>query len=849
MSERTTIGGVVYESIGSSSSNLLLKCNGTARIQWGNKLIDLIKNGKIVSGDTSTQIFIVSDKKEIKQDGIYLINNEKSQELWICKKGEQYNLNNADLYISANTKQDITAEQQKQALHNIGFYYETIEDVKNAKIQNGLVYVLEDKTLYSINNGVIEEFEAKLKTVTVEKENETGEVINSQYKIVLSVSGEQYIKLENRNIAVLQNLSMSENAQICSEGATSNIGYRLYIKDYESWLEVDNLIVRNNKTQDDYFTEVTFSELNEYISQNKLIPGHWYIITDFQNHWKLPKNDIIFNRPILIQAETNNTICQNGYLYEDKNIKIKYDITFQDVINDISGNEITARGKIIWMKDEFNNEANFDFLDYTDYNNQPLTNLYTNSRGYDSIFPVNSSNNKVELYNLAGTIIKESEDGKHYVDTAETITSNIVFNCKGMHDNILSGTNIFIQDSCMYFDKNNIRDVNNLTVSGNIRNCTFETITNCEFNNDINQIVFKNLYNCTFGKIINCKFDGDLTDCTFGIITNCKFTGSLNDVTFGNATDCIFGTITTCEFNGTLNQSTFKDLTNCIFELGDIINLDCLSNLDGFTFSSKGYPIIYDQLKYKEMYMQNNVLHIVCPLEHLFHRGMIMMHSGIEAIPEGWAICDGKEYEYNGFKTRTPNLINRFIKAVSSVNDVKEVNNPNLNSDNEFTLQEKHLPPHSHPHVSHTHTFSGVSATIHNSKSLSTTLENEYISNISTTSTQVITDVSGENITTTSENVINSISTETAGGNTSGGIHAHEITITNGTISKTTSIEQTNSIKTDTEDTNSKENNTEQTNTESTSTEEASTEQTKTWTNEAFKIEPNYYSLIFIMKL
>ena len=797
MSERTTIGGVVYESIGSSSSNLLLKCNGTARIQWGNKLIDLIKNGKIVSGDTSTQIFIVSNKEEIKQDGIYLINNEKSQELWICKKGEQYNLINADLYISANTKQDITAEQQKQALHNIGFYYETIEDVENAKIQNGLVYVLEDKTLYSINNGVIEEFEAKLKTVTVEKENETGEVINSQYKIVLSVSGEEYIKLENRNIAVSQNLSMSENAQICSEGATSNIGYRLYIKDYESWLEVDNLIVRNNNTQDDYFTEITFSELNEYISQNKLIPGHWYIITDFQNHWKLPKNDVRFNRPILIQAETNNTIYQNGYLYEDRNIKIKYDITFQNIINDIYENrKITTRGKIIWMQDEFNNEANFDFLDYTDYNNQPLTKLHTNSRGYNSIFPVNSSNNKVELYNLVGTIIKESEDGKYYVDTAEKIQdtteeiqdttekiqNTVIFNCTGMHDNILSGTNIFIQNSCKYFDKNIIKDINNLTISGNIRNCTFETITNCTF-------------------------------------------------------------------NGNINQSTFKDLTNCIFESGDIINLDCLSNLDGFIFSSENYSILYNQLKYKEMYMQNNVLHIICPLEHLFHRGMIMMHSGIEAIPEGWAICDGKEYEYNGFKTTTPNLINKFIKAVSSVNDVKEVNNPNLNSDNEFTLQEKHLPPHSHPHISHTHTFSGVSATIHNSESLSTTLENEYISNISTTSTQVITDVSGENITTTSENVINSISIETAGGNTSGGIHAHEITITNGTISKTTSIEQTNSVKTDTEDTNSEENNTEQTNTESTSTEETSTEQTKTWTNEAFKIEPNYYSLIFIMKL
>jgi hypothetical protein len=27
---------------------------------------------------------------------------------------------------------------------------------------------------------------------------------------------------------------------------------------------------------------------------------------------------------------------------------------------------------------------------------------------------------------------------------------------------------------------------------------------------------------------------------------------------------------------------------------------------------------------------------------------MIVMHSGITPIPEGWAICDGNEYTYNG---------------------------------------------------------------------------------------------------------------------------------------------------------------------------------------------------------
>lgn len=92
MMEKTTIGGTTYDSIGSSSSNLLLKCNGTARIQWGGKLIDLIKNGKLAvdKSNNSEQIFIVSNESEIKSDGIYVITSEETPKLCICKNGQQY---------------------------------------------------------------------------------------------------------------------------------------------------------------------------------------------------------------------------------------------------------------------------------------------------------------------------------------------------------------------------------------------------------------------------------------------------------------------------------------------------------------------------------------------------------------------------------------------------------------------------------------------------------------------------------------------------------------------------------------------------------------------------------------
>lgn len=182
MSERTVIGGVSYETVGSSSSNLLLRCNGTARIQWGSKLIDLIKNGKIASSESPDFIFEVASEADIKKDGIYILNTETEedtkQELLVFKNGQKYSLKEMDLYISATNKQEITVEQQKQALENIGILYNTLADVPATQIQNGLVYVLDQHTLYSIKNGTLTAYQAEIKTVTVEKQEQSETDIN-----------------------------------------------------------------------------------------------------------------------------------------------------------------------------------------------------------------------------------------------------------------------------------------------------------------------------------------------------------------------------------------------------------------------------------------------------------------------------------------------------------------------------------------------------------------------------------------------------------------------------------------------------------------------------------------------
>lgn len=182
MSERTTIGGTVYETIGSTSSNLLLRCNGTARIQWGSKLIDLVKNGKIASGDNSGGISVISNESEIKSDGIYILINDESQQLWICSKGKHYNLIGKDLYISASTKQDITVDQQKQVLENMKIYYNTVDDVISAGITDGLVYINDLHSFFYVNNGKVEVVQTQLVADSVEELKNYGD-LNEQEQL------------------------------------------------------------------------------------------------------------------------------------------------------------------------------------------------------------------------------------------------------------------------------------------------------------------------------------------------------------------------------------------------------------------------------------------------------------------------------------------------------------------------------------------------------------------------------------------------------------------------------------------------------------------------------------------
>lgn len=80
--------GNVFESVGSSSSNLLLKSKGPVKVQWGNKFIDLIKDGKINFPKESVQKMIEDKATELKAEliipanAILLYEGTEAPESW-----------------------------------------------------------------------------------------------------------------------------------------------------------------------------------------------------------------------------------------------------------------------------------------------------------------------------------------------------------------------------------------------------------------------------------------------------------------------------------------------------------------------------------------------------------------------------------------------------------------------------------------------------------------------------------------------------------------------------------------------------------------------------------------------
>lgn len=261
--------GKNYQEAGSSSSPLLLRSNGEIKLQWGNKFIDLIKNGKINS-EAKDYIFTVDTSDEIKANGIYLATEDSS--IWISVEGTKTKLNDTDTtYVSFLTEQETTPEQKQQALINLGLIYENINALNKANIVSGLAYVVESNKLYLIQNGVVSEYQiastlptsGKFDDLTISNLTIKNDTINSS-QLILAINNVPYLQLNDNILCSVPFLT--DKLQSVNYNYNKS-GFALYQDNGKSVLDVDSLNWRNieselPKNQKTYTTYTILGDFN-----------------------------------------------------------------------------------------------------------------------------------------------------------------------------------------------------------------------------------------------------------------------------------------------------------------------------------------------------------------------------------------------------------------------------------------------------------------------------------------------------------------------------------------------------------------------------------------------------------
>lgn len=280
--------GKNYTEAGSSSSPLLLRSNGEIKVQWGNKYIDLVKNGKINSSASSEIIKQVSSTDAMISTGIYY--NTSDETIYISVNGTTQKISSSDSsYISFLEAQELTNEQKSQALVNIGFEYESLESLNQAAIDTGLVYVKESNKLYVVTNGVASEYQVATSntfdSLTIGDITITKNSISTN-SLSIDIGGETYVQLDGGNILFNRTL-IADILQ--SNGYVSNTkGFAIkqisgkYTLDIDSinWRNIDSELSRTYKDYTNYtligdYNVVTSVESLNYIekTENSTVPA------------------------------------------------------------------------------------------------------------------------------------------------------------------------------------------------------------------------------------------------------------------------------------------------------------------------------------------------------------------------------------------------------------------------------------------------------------------------------------------------------------------------------------------------------------------------------------------------
>lgn len=345
MADKIQLFGRSYNQLGDSNSDIILKTKGQIKIQWGSRYIDLIKDGKISTD--STFIFKVDNYSKIGvKDGIYIVNDQiylKSGDSIISLLGE------GNTYVSFMGTQNTTSDDKHNALSNIGLIYNSLKDINENSLQNGIIYIESEQKLYIVQNGVLSQYSIPnilTNQFTISKNDsligslvikgngkENSILFNSMsiYDKNINITDTLNIKINDEDKIIINNQGFTSNIDIISDSIRSkenriNKGFKLYNSNGESTLEVDNLIIRNSKS------------LSNIESNTKVYPEYYLLNVNVISDFSQSENEINITLKYTNTYSVGDVLCT----YDDNNNQyiLTVTTTSSDSIKATSNQEI-----------------------------------------------------------------------------------------------------------------------------------------------------------------------------------------------------------------------------------------------------------------------------------------------------------------------------------------------------------------------------------------------------------------------------------------------------------------------------------------------------------------------------
>lgn len=331
--------GRSFSDVGSSSSDFLIKTRGQVKIQIGGKFIDLIKDGKI----NVTSKFIYQEKKVGTNDGIYVLPDGK---VTLVVNGQSIDLVGGEIgntYVSFVENQESDSIAKHNALVNIGFLYNSLSDLNENSLKNGIVYIESEQKFYIIKNGVASQFKLEIPNpypkqfvISIDDESNGALVIKGQGQnnsiafdslsiyqdqdesyidsgksVHIKINSTERVTINDKN-TTFNNIVQSNNFQ--SIGASSDSGFRLYNLD-QSCLEIDKLIVRNETVLPDSYANYPEVIKTKYWNTDENIINSVSIYNPYEIEITEDNNENLDENILKIGLIYKNTFKVNDCLY------------------------------------------------------------------------------------------------------------------------------------------------------------------------------------------------------------------------------------------------------------------------------------------------------------------------------------------------------------------------------------------------------------------------------------------------------------------------------------------------------------------------------------------------------